>query len=174
MLVVPHQFHTARYEAFQPHLGVWSVLFLAAGGALLAAASLSPTRAVALVTHSLAAGALLALAGEFVVVAEWTGAIAYCVLGLGVALAGLVVAAGRSRPPGVAPDLFALVVAASAILNGTLLLLGLVSPHAPVFLWPASPAALLGCGLALVLAGTALLATVERRVAGVREPAAAP
>ena len=162
MLVIPHQFHTTAYEAFQPSLGLWSAVFLGAGGALLAAASLVTAPVVALLTHLLAAGALLVLGGGFVAVSAWPGAIAYTVLGLGVALAGVVVATGRVRPPDTAPDLFALVVGATAVLKGLLLLGPLGNRLGVLVAREASRPVVLACGVALLASGAAVLAAQLR------------
>ncbi|MFL6196814.1 MAG: ATP-binding protein [Thermoanaerobaculia bacterium] len=120
LLIAPHHFQSAPYEALLPFALAWGTLALVSGMGLLAVAVLRPRRWVALAAHLLAALALLALAFSFGRVHAVTGACVYSLLGLGTAAAGL---SRRDRPADQGGDLFALLLSLASLGSGLMILL---------------------------------------------------
>ncbi len=123
LLVAPHHFRSAPYEALLPYAILWGTLALGSGVGLLAVAILRPQPWLAFGVHALAGGTLLALAVSFSQVGAVTGMLAYTVLGLGTVFAGMM---GRDRfLDGIREsrgDLFGLLMGLVATALGVLLL----------------------------------------------------
>jgi signal transduction histidine kinase len=118
MLVAPHRYAGQNFLGLRPYEQWWGMAALCSGMALLAVAILRPGRAVSLPVHGLAGSTLLILGLSFAGTGAWTGAVTYCVFGAGLLAAGVLHAAS---PPAVAAerDLFALLMGAVAVLNGS-------------------------------------------------------
>jgi signal transduction histidine kinase len=130
VLVAPHRFAAPPYEALAAWRTLWGSAAFVAGVGLLAVAVLRPRPAVRLVVHCLAGAVFLLLAASFAQEEVWTGMISHGLFGLATALSGFL-PPERTVPRGLpGRDLFALVMALIAVLNGTLFLL------APVILGP--------------------------------------
>ena len=120
VLVAPHRFAAPASPLGSGWGSMWGAVAVVAGLALLSAAVLRPRRSLRVAAHALAGGALLALAVAFAADGIWVATVAYVLLGLGTAAAGALALA----PPGArAPDAFALLMGAVAVLNGLVLLL---------------------------------------------------
>src|SRR5581483_5426349 len=129
--VAPHQFVGPTYALLQPGLPWWGLLCLLGGGVLLAAALLAPRRSLLVAAHALAAAPIVLLAVSAGTASVWSALVVYLGLGIGTAVAPFVMpGANRSAPVG---DLFAVVVGASAVLNGTLMLALPGSYQSPVY-----------------------------------------
>jgi signal transduction histidine kinase len=157
ILVAPHRYASPVYQGLRPYMVWWGMAALGSGLALLAVAILRPGQALRLAVHTAAAMTLLALAVSFARTAAWTGAFSYSILGLGLAMAGLL---PRSEDGG--RDLFALLMGLVAVLGGGGLWFfpGLFS--GPVYDASRELLPLLGAAL---LAGGALLFSVYLRPA---------
>jgi signal transduction histidine kinase len=159
VLVAPHRFGSAPYQALASFRGPWAIAALAAGVALLAVAVMRPHPGLRLAVHVLGSATLLSLAASFAFDAIWSGMVAYLILGLATALAGFL-PPERTVPRGVpGRDLYALAMALIATVNGSGLLF-----FPDLF---ESYFAMIGARLAwigaLLLAGGLLLATVQLR-----------
>ncbi len=126
MLITPHQFLSRAFLPWQAHLGWWGSIFLLAGCLLFGAALMQLRKQPRLLIHLFAGGALLSLAYAFIATQAWSGISSYLVLGVGTAVAPLLV-----REPAIAPstarppiDLFTVLMGIAAILTG-LMMLGL-------------------------------------------------
>jgi signal transduction histidine kinase len=117
LLVAPHHFQTAPYATLLRFAITWGTLALASGVGLLSVAVLRPPRAIGFAVHLLAGLTLMALAASFAAVGGTAGCFTYSILGLGTIAAGLL-----PRPPSAVQegDLFALLLALSAIVAGFL------------------------------------------------------
>jgi signal transduction histidine kinase len=124
VLVAPHRFVAPPYEALAPYRTLWGSAAFAAGVALLSVAVVRPRPWARLAVHALAAAVLVLLAVSFGLEKLWPGVMSYTLLGLATAVAGAL-PPERIVPRG-APgrDLFALVMAAVAVLTGGFYLLG--------------------------------------------------
>src|SRR4051812_19130207 len=123
MLVAPHQFDAPGYAPIRPQLGEWGALFLAAGGGVVLSIVLRHRVLVAVAAHLMAAVALIALAYGFLLTANWTGAIAYGVFGLGLAISALLLGLRpvRARSTGQG-DVFVILIGISSTLQGMVML----------------------------------------------------
>jgi signal transduction histidine kinase len=129
--VTPHQFVGPTYALLQPFLPWWGALCLLGGGVLLAAALLAPRGKLLVAAHALAALPIALLASSAGLAGVTSALVVYLGLSLGTALAPLVMP-GPSRPV-TTGDLFAVVVGASAVVNG-LVMVALPDRYAsPVF-----------------------------------------
>ena len=156
ILVAPHRFSSPLLATATGLRQVWGTAALLGGVALLAAAALRPRRPLLVAAHLFAAGTLLALGAAFASSGIWIGAIAYLLLAAGAALGAL----PSMDEPGRPHDLFALVIAAVATVNGVVFLLVPGATRAPYF----GPArALLPWLGVLFLAGGLALATAQLR-----------
>jgi signal transduction histidine kinase len=167
MLVAPHRFTGAQYLGLLPFRAAWGVLALTAGVGLLAVAILRPRLPWRLLGHGLGGISLLALAYSFARTSIWTGASVYCVLGVGLVLAG---ALGYTPPlpedEERGHDLFALLMGLSAVLLGGLLAAAPLLLDSQYF-DPARPR-LLPTGVVLGLGGALLLSVQLRRTPSTR------
>src|SRR5919204_814404 len=164
MLVTPHQFESIAYDALRARLPWWGSAFVLAAGGLGAAATAANRRPVVVGAH-IYAGAVLVLIGYgFASTGGVIGATAYGLLGVGTAVAPLVV--GTERDGAAGRDLFELVVGASAAALGLVLVLRPDQVSAPMYdalrpyLSPLAMLLVLG-GIALVYAHVRL---VRRRI----------
>jgi signal transduction histidine kinase len=124
LLIAPHRFQTAPYQALLPYALAWGALALASGVGLLAVAVLRPSPWAARLAHLLVGLTLLALALSFGAVGAVSGTVVYTVLGLGVVLARL---PPQRRQAGAAGgDLFGLLMGLVATLSG---LIAVVRPQ---------------------------------------------
>ncbi|GEM_PF-2791650 len=121
MLVVPHQFTGAAVAALWPSLGWAGLVFLLSGFGLFGVAILRSARWVELLIHLLAGAAWLLLAYSFALAANWTGALAWGVFGLGIAIAPLVEV--EAHHPGFHSELLSVVAGVAATLQGLVILL---------------------------------------------------
>jgi signal transduction histidine kinase len=123
VLVAPHRYTGPLYQGLAPFHPWWGIAALGGGAALLAVAILRPGRAVSLAVHGGTGAMMLALAASFSSVTAWTGAIAYAVLGLGLAAAGLSPAGSSPTLPDAGRcDLFALLMGIVGVLEGGVML----------------------------------------------------
>jgi len=121
MLGAPGQFGAAQYVVLRPYLGVWGIVLLSTGTALLATTALDVRawlRAGLLVCGG---AALIALAGVFGLAGAWTELAVYTTLGL----AALIVAATPRRRAGIAGrhELLGSVIGLSSVILGITVLL---------------------------------------------------
>ncbi len=124
VLVAPHRFAAAPYEALAPYRGFWGSAAFAAGVALLAVAVVRPRPWVRLAVHAMAAAVMVLLAVSFGREKLWPGMVSYTLFGLATLVAGAL-PPERTTPRGVpGRDLFAIVMAVIAVLNGLFYLLG--------------------------------------------------
>jgi signal transduction histidine kinase len=121
MLVAPHRYASPLYQGLVPFQLWWGMAALASGVALLAVAVLRPGRPAALLVHGAAGATLLLLAASFASTGAWTGAVSYAIFGAGLAAAGLL-PQSVSPAPGGGRDLFALLMGAVGIVNGSAML----------------------------------------------------
>jgi signal transduction histidine kinase len=115
LLIAPHHFQAAPYQALLPFALAWGAFALASGVGLLAVTVLHPSPWTARLAHLLVGLTLLALALSFAVVGAVSGTVVYTVLGLGVVLAGLL---PQRRQAGAGGDLFGLLMGLVATLSG--------------------------------------------------------
>jgi signal transduction histidine kinase len=162
LLVAPHRFLGPQYQGLAPYRAGWGMLALAGGVALLGVAILRPRLPLRLLGHGLAGASLLALAYSFGKLSLWTGMAVYGLLGVGLMLGGFL---GRTPPlpedEERGHDLFALLMAAAALLLGGLLVTAPRMLPSPYF-DPARPR-LLPMGVLLLLGGALLLSAQLRR-----------
>jgi signal transduction histidine kinase len=116
LLIAPHRFQTAPYQALLPYALAWGALALASGVGLLAVAVVRPSPWAARLAHLLVGLTLLALALSFAVVGAVSGTVVYTVLGLGVVLAGL--PPPRRQDGAARGDLFGLLMGLVATASG--------------------------------------------------------
>ncbi|MFL6263585.1 MAG: ATP-binding protein [Thermoanaerobaculia bacterium] len=121
LLVAPHHFQTAPYEALLPYTLAWGTLALASGVGLLAVAVLRPRRWLECGALGLGGLTLLTLAASFVRVNATTGTVVYGTLGLGTLLACRL---PRDRPRDAVRggDLLALFMSLAGTLAGAFIL----------------------------------------------------
>jgi signal transduction histidine kinase len=158
MLVAPHRYAGLLYQGLSPYEQWWGMAALCSGMALLAVAILRPGRAVSLAVHGLAGFTLLVLSLSFAGKGAWTGAVTYCVFGAGLLAAGFL--PRPASPPAVSGgrDLFALLMAAVGVINGSILI-GLPRLSMAFYTMVSRPSlVLLGAGL---LGGGLLLFAVS-------------
>jgi signal transduction histidine kinase len=117
LLIAPHHFQAAPYQALLPYALGWGALALASGMGLLAVTVLRPAPWVALGSHVLVALTLFTLALSFGWVGAFSGILVYTLLGLGVLVAGL----PRKWPAAGGGDLFGLVMGVVATCSGLLI-----------------------------------------------------
>ncbi|MDP8922766.1 MAG: cache domain-containing protein, partial [Chloroflexota bacterium] len=153
--VTPHQFVGPAYALLGPWLGWWGALCLAGAVALYAVALLVPRRAIVVAAHLVAAAPLLLLGVSAALAGGWTGLTIYSVLAIGTAVAPLF-ATGRPVPLD-RRDLFSILVAIGAILNGTVILLA-PGLHSSVIFDPVRPYLML-YGAAFLLGGLGVVWT---------------
>jgi signal transduction histidine kinase len=166
VLVAPHRFAAAPYEALAPYRSLWGCAAFAAGVALLAVAVVRPRPWVGLSVHALAAAVMVLLAVSFGQEGVWPGVVSYSLLGLATALAGFLPAEWTVPRGAPGRDLLALTMAAIAAINGSLYLLG-SSRLGPYFDPGRDRLPWLG---AAYLAGGLLLLWVQSRPAGKAAP----
>jgi len=118
MLVAPHRYAGPLYAGLRPYEQLWGMAALCSGMALLAVAILRPGRAVSLAVHGLAGCTLLVLSFSFAGKGAWTGAVTYCVFGAGLLAAGFLPRSGSPSAAAGGRDLFPLLMAAVAVING--------------------------------------------------------
>jgi signal transduction histidine kinase len=158
MLVSPHQFSAAGYDALRPALPWWAGAFCLAGTALLAAPVFALRRSLRLVAHAAASVALFSLAVSFSLPGIWGSAAAYAVLGVATLAAGVISrSAAGAAPDGQrrGPDLLVAAMAAVALLHAAGLLALPTSYRAPTY-DPIRPSAAV-YGAAFLAAGVALM-----------------
>ncbi len=167
VLVAPHRFAAPPYQALAPYRDLWGSAAFAAGVALLAVAVVRPWPWVRLAVHCLGGSVLLLLAASFAREEIWTGAVSHSLFGLATAFAGFL-PPERTVPRGLpGRDLFALVMATIAVLNGTFLLVA--SAHlGPYYDVLREHLPWLGAAL---LAGGLLVGSVQLRPASEASPA---
>ena len=160
ILVAPHRFSFPLFAIATGLRQAWGITALLGGVALLAAAALRPRRPLLVAVHVFAAGTLLALGAAFASSGIWIGAVAYLLLGAGAALGAL----PSMDEPGRPRDLFALVLAAVATLNGVVFLFVPGATRAPYF----EPARVLlpWLGVLYLAGGLTLAAAQLRRTPG--------
>jgi signal transduction histidine kinase len=95
IVVAPQEFAGAAYRTLRVQSLAWGLMFVVAGGCLLAVAAMRPSPRLAFVAHALASGALAFFGGRFAGVGAWTGALVYSLLAAGVFAVGLL----PQRPP---------------------------------------------------------------------------
>ena len=124
VLVAPHRFAAPPYEALAAYRGLWGSAAFAAGVALLTVAVVRPRPWIRLAVHALGATVMVLLAMSFGQEKLWPGVVSYTLFGLATLVAGAL-PPERTVPRG-APgrDLFALVMAANAVIAGSFYLLG--------------------------------------------------
>jgi signal transduction histidine kinase len=132
LLIAPHRFQTAPYEALLPYTLAWGTLALASGVGLLAVAVLRPRRWLECAAISLGGLTLLTLAASFVRVTAITGTMIYGTLGVGTLLACWL---PRDRPREAVQggDLLALFMALAGTLAGVFILLLPTLFHQPFY-----------------------------------------
>src|SRR5687767_5056818 len=121
MLVAPHQFSAAGYDALRPALPWWAGAFCLAGVGLVAAPVFALRRILQVAAHAAAGAALCSLSVSFASVGVWGSAAAYAVLGATTMAAGLV----QGRPRAGAqrcPDALMVAMAVVALLHALMLL----------------------------------------------------
>jgi diguanylate cyclase (GGDEF)-like protein/PAS domain S-box-containing protein len=165
MLVAPHEFGAAAYAALRPMLGVAGLAYLLGGGALVAVAALRPGRWPTTAAHLVAAGLLLGLSASCFAGQSGLGALSYGLMGLGTAYAAVVARSERADRSPDSPDLFTVVIGASAVVGGTVLIAHPEPWQSTASRLGASGLAYLqGYGLLLLASGAALAwAQVTRR-----------
>ena len=154
VLVEPHRYTAALYQGLATLQPWWAMAALGSGVALLTVALLRPGRPARLVVHGAAGSTLLLLAAGFASSGAWLGAVAYGILGLGLAAAGLL-RASEAFPPGRGRDLFALLMGAVAVVDGVVVMALPRLFHGP-YLRPGRPY-LPALGAALLLSGVLLV-----------------
>jgi hypothetical protein len=143
VIVAPQEFSGPAYRGLQLQSIAWGVMFVLAGGALLAAAALRPRRGLLFVAHALAAAAFAYLGGSFAGIGGWTGAAVYSVVAAGLFATGLLperpVASGERRRG----DAFSVVFGIAAFcLGGVLVAFAAVRR---LYQTPPAPARRSGC-----------------------------
>jgi signal transduction histidine kinase len=124
VLVAPHRFAAPPYEALAPYRGLWGSAAFVAGVALLAVAVVRPRPWVRLAVHALGAAVMVLLAVSFGQEKLWPGVVSYPLLGLATLAAGALAPERTVRRGAPGRDLFALVMAANAVVSGSFYLLG--------------------------------------------------
>ena len=165
MLIAPHQFVFMHSSVMVDNLWAWGLLFILTGCGLVSVPVLLPAPALTAAVHLLAAALLYLMALSFLPSGAWIDALNDAALGLGLCLALLL--PQTFHPTKVErdahgyplwADLFILTVAASALLNGLLMLI--LSPQngrTPVY--NLSPASFVSFGIGFILAGLLLILT---------------
>ena len=163
MLVAPHQFSAAGYDALRPALPWWASAFCLAGIALVAAPVFAFRRPLRLAAHAAAGIVLCSLALSFAAPGVWGSSAGYFILGLATLGSGLVQhrrpleareAAEEEQEEGRRQDALMVAMAAIALLHG-LALLGLPAAfRAPTY--DAIRGAAPYFGIAFLAAGLAL------------------
>jgi signal transduction histidine kinase len=120
VLIAPHRFQTAPYQALLPQALLWGTFALASGMAMLAVAVLRPRPFLSYAAHLLVGLTLLALTVSFVRAGVASGAAIYTVLGVGTLLASLL-PRDRPRAAPAGGDLFALLMGVAATVAGALI-----------------------------------------------------
>ncbi|HEX4494296.1 MAG TPA: sensor histidine kinase [Thermoanaerobaculia bacterium] len=120
VLIAPHRFQTAPYQALLPQALLWGTFALVSGMAMLAVAVLRPRPLLSYAAHLLVGLTLLALTASFVRAGVASGAAIYTVLGVGTLLACLL-PRDRPRAAPAGGDLFALLMGVAATVAGALI-----------------------------------------------------
>jgi len=156
--VAPHQFVGPSYALVRTSLGAWGGLCLIGAAALYAVALLAPRRPLVWAAHIVAAIPLLLLGLSAALAGGWTGLTIYSVLGIGTALAPYF---SREETQSLARrDLFAVLVALGAMLNGAIMLIA-PSQYSSAIFDPVRPY-LTAYGLAFFLGGVGVVWTQLR------------
>src|SRR5688500_1303715 len=132
MLVAPHQFTAAGYDALRPALPWWAGAFCLAGVGLVAAPVFALRRVLQIAAHTAAGGALCSLSVSFASVGVWGSAAGYAVLGAAAIAAGLF----HGRPSATGwrrPDALMVAMAVVALLHGVMLLALPAAFRAPTY-----------------------------------------
>jgi signal transduction histidine kinase len=133
VLIVPHQFTITFQAPLEPYL-LWIGSTLLVGGvALIAAAAQLLPRALHILAHLLAGGALLQIALSSTLTGAWSGFASFVLLSVGVALSGFLPPAPTARATGQELDLFALLMALATALTGVAFMLPLSQFDAAVY-----------------------------------------
>ncbi|MDP8924711.1 MAG: ATP-binding protein [Chloroflexota bacterium] len=117
MIVAPHHFGPA-YTSLRPHPTLWAAVVLLAGAALIGVAALAPRRSLVILAHLVAGGVLLAFG--VATSGGWMRTLGYVALALGTAAAPILSGATAWRAG--SPDLFTVLMGATAVLTGLIIL----------------------------------------------------
>jgi signal transduction histidine kinase len=126
VLIVPHQFNIVLQAQLEPYFPWIASALILGGVALIAAAAHVLPPLFAVFAHLLAGGAIVQLAYSSALTGAWNGFASFLLLGLGVAAGGLLAPGAGHSPPERASartrriDLFALIMAISAVLTGVI------------------------------------------------------
>ena len=140
MLIAPHQFAGPSFAPLRPWLTGWGATFVAVGIGLIATSALGTRGTLAIASSVSAAIAVLVLALSFLLSGGWTGVVVYSVFGLAMLLSPLL--DQSSNPDEESIDLFVLVAALAAVVNGLVLLVIPGPRSSPIYdavHWPISP-----------------------------------
>src|SRR5687768_2339366 len=116
MLVAPHQFTAAGYDALRPVLPWWAGAFCIAGVGLVSAPVFALRRTLQLAAHAAAGIVLCALAFSFGLVGIFGSCVGYAVLGLATLGAGLMERHSSGGTTARRPDALMLAMAVVALL----------------------------------------------------------